>query len=645
MTQLLRCGNGHEWQVAPAEAAGAPVQLLCPVCGGLAQTLLTPPTLSHPQAPASEPPPPSVPGYEILEELGRGGMGIVYKAKQISRDRIVALKVIRQERMAHPDTVGRFRREAHAAARLSHSNIVGVYEYDQEGDTHYLAMEFVPGLTLQRIVEQSGALTVELACEVIRQTARALQHAAEQGLVHRDVKPSNLMLVGTAPSSPLPARPLVKVLDMGVARLYQVAGGPEESLTTLTRDGSVIGTPDYIAPEQLENPHHADVRADLYSLGCTFYFLLTARVPFPGGTLIQKLDRQRWETPPSVDQLRRDVPPAVAALVRRLMAKHPDDRPQTPADLVASLEHLARTGVLPSSCQPSALREVCCCLGHTGAVVAAAFSADGSAVVSGGADRTLRVWDTATGTEQARFGQTPQAIGCLAALPGTGYLVAGQGASIRIWDPKKGQEVQRLAGHTDAVRGICILPGGQRLLSGGDDRMLRLWDLSSGRELHRVAGHRAAVAGVALSPDGRFAASAGRDQTLRLWDVSRGREVRSFPVPRGHVLAVAFTADGTTILSAHFDTTLRLWDVETARELRRFSGHRQMVTGAVACGAYVASASHDQTVRVWDPGSGAEAAISNGHTGAVLALAASPDGRQLVSAGADGTVRVWELPR
>jgi WD40 repeat protein/tRNA A-37 threonylcarbamoyl transferase component Bud32 len=644
MTQLLRCGNGHEWQVAPAEAAGEPVQLLCPVCGGSAHTLLTPPALSQPQPAGSETAPPALPGFEILEELGRGGMGIVYKARQTTRDRTVALKVIRQERLAHPETVGRFRREAQAAARLSHPNIVSVYQYDQEGDIHYLAMEFVPGLTLQCIVEESGPLPVELACEVIRQTARALQHAAEQGLVHRDVKPSNLMLVGATAGKPLPSKPLVKVLDMGVARLYQVAGLSEDSLTTLTRDGSVIGTPDYIAPEQLENPHHADVRADLYSLGCTFYFLLTAQVPFPGGTLIQKLDRQRWETPPSVDQLRRDVPPAVAALIRRLMAKHPDDRPQSAADLIAGLDHLARTGVLPSTCQPSALRELSCCRGHTGAVVAVVFTTDGAAVVSGGADKTLRLWDAATGAERARFGQTPQSIGCLAALPGTGNVVAGQGASIRVWDPLKGQEVQRLAGHTDAVRGIAPLPGGQRLLSAGDDRILRLWDLSSGRELHRLAGHRAAIAGIALSPDGRFAASAGRDQTLRLWDVARGHEVRTFPVPRGPVLAVAFTADGTMLLSAHFDTTLRLWQVDTARELRRFSGHRQMVTGAVACGALVASASHDQTVRVWDPASGAEAAISTGHTGPVLALAASADGHRLASAGADATLRVWELP-
>src|SRR5438876_4059355 len=132
---------------------------------------------------------------------------------------------------------------------------------------------------------------------------------------------------------------------MGVARLHQLGGqSPADSLSTLTQGGAVIGTPDYIAPEQLEDPHAADIRADLYSLGCTFYFLLSGQVPFPGGTLVQKLDRQRWQTAPSVDQLRSEIPPPLAAVVRRLMAKHPDDRFSSPEELAVALESLARTG-------------------------------------------------------------------------------------------------------------------------------------------------------------------------------------------------------------------------------------------------------------------------------------------------------------
>jgi hypothetical protein len=540
--------------------------------------------------------------------------------------------------------VSRFRREAQAAARLSHPNIVVVYEADQDGDTHYLAMEYVPGITLQRLVEQAGRLPIAQACDFVRQTALGLQHAADQRLVHRDIKPANLMVV--APGGlPLPPRPVVKVLDMGVARLYQLRHGPEESLTTLTRDGAVIGTPDYIAPEQLEDPHGADIRADLYSLGCTLYFLLAGQVPFPGGTLVQKLDRQRWHTAPSVDQLRPEVPPALAAVARRLMAKHPDDRYRSPAELACALETLARTGELPGGYQPAPVRETACLRGHAGTVVAVAFTADGRSLISGGADHTLRVWDLEGRHERLRFGDPRHEVGCLAVAPVTGHLLAGQGVSVRVWDPETGRELQRLTGHADAVRSVAVSRDGRQAVTGGDDRTVRLWDLQSGREVQRLARHKAGVTGVALSADGKLVLSGGRDQALRLWDAGGGRELRTFAVPRGPVLSVALTPDGHGVLSGHFDTTVRLWDLDGGRELRRFSGHRQMVSGlAVAPDGQAVSGSHDQTVRVWGLDSGAELCCCLGHTGPVTCVAAAPDGRTLASGSYDQTVRLWQVP-
>jgi serine/threonine protein kinase len=655
MSQLLRCANGHQWEPTPqASSSGADTPLICPVCGSREHSILGQPTLvlREPEQLAAssrlsverDDAPPVIEGYQIEEELGRGGMGIVYRALHVPTDRVVALKVIRTERQANEEVIRRFRREAQAASRLSHPNIVAVYGFDQAGNTHFLAMEYVPGVTLQRLVEQQGVLPVPLACDVIRQTALGLQHAVEQALVHRDIKPSNLMLV-LGKKGEVPARPLVKLLDMGVARLYQLRELHEDSLTTLTRDGMVIGTPDYIAPEQLEDPHKADIRADLYSLGCTFYFLLAGQVPFPGGNLIQKLDRQRWHTPPSVDQLRPEVPAGVAAVVRRLMAKHPDDRYQTPAELVAALEQLIRTGELPSNHQPARVTEARRFLGHKGPVVSVACPSDSLTALSAGADRTVRVWDLLGGKELRRWGPVTPDIACLAVSADGQVVLTAQGVSVRVWD-SAGRELLKLHGHTNAVRGIALTGDGRLALTGGDDRTLRLWEVCSGRELGRLTGHKGQVTSVALSADGRLAVSADRDQGLRLWDVSRRRELRSFTGPRGPVLSVALSPDSKTILSGHFDTTVRLWEIGTGKELRRFSGHRQMVACVLfaAGGRTPVSGSADQTIRGWDPDSGAELFCCQGHTGPVNSLALAHDGRHLISGSSDETVRMWLLP-
>ena len=432
-----------------------------------------------------------------------------------------------------------------------------------------------------------------------------------------------------------------------MARLYQLRDLHEDSLTTLTRDGSVIGTPDYIAPEQLENPHDADIRADLYSLGCTFYFLLSGQVPFPGGTLIQKLDRQRWQIAPSVDQLRSEVPAGVAAVVRRLMAKHPDDRYRTPAELVAALEQLMRTGELPLGHQPIRVSELRCFVGHKGPVIDVACSESGQTLFSAGADRMVRAWAVATGKEMRHWGPAAQDIACLAVSPLADQVLTGQGASAAVWDGTTGHELGRLNGHSDAVRAIAVSGDGRLVLTGADDRTLRLWDLAATREVGRLVGHRGRITSAALSPDGLLAVSGDRDQSLRLWDVASGRELRTFAVPRGLVHGVAFAPDGQTLLSGHFDTTLRLWETSTGRELRRFTGHRQMVArvGFAAAGRCLVSCSADQTVRAWDPDSGAELCRCLGHTGPVISLEVLPDGNSVVSCGQDETIRLWHLPQ
>jgi hypothetical protein len=266
--------------------------------------------------------------YVITDYLGAGGMGEVFQARQEKLGRVVALKVIRRERLEKPDAVKRFHREIRAAARLDHPNIVRAYDADEIAGTHLLVMEYVPGTDLAHRVKDGGPLPVPVAADYVRQAALGLQHAAERGLVHRDFKPANLLVTPAG---------VVKILDMGLARLRAEGPDPEPS-SPVTREGVVVGSPDFIAPEQAMDPKRIDVRADLYSLGCTFYFLLTGQPPFPGGETVQKLMRHQLEEPVPVEDLRPDVTPRVAAVVRRLMAKRPEDRFQSPADAAAALD-------------------------------------------------------------------------------------------------------------------------------------------------------------------------------------------------------------------------------------------------------------------------------------------------------------------
>jgi serine/threonine protein kinase len=677
MPRLLSCPRGHQWEEAEESAAQGD-SLSCPICG-LATTVppATDPAAKSDNAPtvlqiasrqpvvssaATDQPPPSLPDFEILEEIGRGGMGIVYRARQRSDQQIVAIKVIRKDRLQHEEAVRRFRREAQAAARLSHPNIVKVFDFDRAGDTHYLVMEYVDGITLERLIEQQGPLAIPQACDFIRQAALGLQHAHEQALVHRDIKPSNLM-VTPAPSPPaplpegdgsktgpsdLPATAYqVKVLDMGVARVLQMGGqSPGESLSTLTQGGAVIGTADYVAPEQLEDPHGADIRADLYSLGCTFYFLLTGQVPFPGGSLLSKLDKQRWHDPTALTHLRGDIPSAVARLVEKLMEKRPANRYQTPGNLAEALALLAGHGYSDPPVPRIEFKELRRMIGHADAVASVRFAPDGRHLASGDKDGVLLYWDAETGQVVRRFPKHPQEIRSVAFAPTSEHLASASGFTVRLYDVR-GQEVRRYSGHTGSIKCLAFSADGKRLITGGDDKTIRLWDVSTGREVQRFSRHAAGITALAFRADTNQFASASRDQTVRLWDLRRGLEVETFEAHAGTVLDIAVSADGRRLASAHFDTILRLWDMESASEQGKFVGHKQMVSALAFTpdGKRLLSAGQDQTLRLWDLATFTELACATCHTAGIHALSVSPDGTRVVTGGADKKLVISAVPR
>ena len=282
----------------------------------------------------------SHPRYAIVAPIGKGGMGNVFKAEHRMMERTVALKVIKQEFLRKPEAVGRFQREVKTAARLSHPNIVTAHDAEQAGNVHFLVMEYVDGLDLARKVKDSGPLPITEACESIRQAALGLQHAHDQGMVHRDIKPHNLMVTSDG---------TVKILDFGLATLATqgvTANGAEESArdnaaasksSRLTTLGTMMGTPDFISPEQVGEPHAVDIRSDIYSLGCTFYHLLTGQPPFAVGSALERAKAHGKAEPVAVEQIRGDIPAEVAKMVRRMMAKNPAERFQTPAEVADAL--------------------------------------------------------------------------------------------------------------------------------------------------------------------------------------------------------------------------------------------------------------------------------------------------------------------
>jgi WD40 repeat protein/serine/threonine protein kinase len=566
--------------------------------------------------------------YVLLERLGEGGMGQVFKARQTKLGRIVALKVIRKERLTNPDAVRRFRREIESAAQLVHPNVVVAFDADQVEDTHFFAMEYVNGVDLAKRVKANGPLAVREACDLIRQAALGLQHAYERGLIHRDIKPANLLVTEQTN--------LLKVLDMGLARPNLES--EDSAVSTLTQEGTVMGTPDYIAPEQARDAHKADIRSDLYSLGCTLYFLLTARVPFPGGTLTEKLLKHQMDTPTPLTELRPEVPPVVVDVVQCLMAKKPEDRLQTPGQLAevlheivegyamltagqVSLRGTVRTGWVPASPTPTPMPG----LEHTPVHLADPFADLGDTAIGSETPSKLK----AAAREPApvrvplrtRLGNLAErTCGPLAqwlGLPPHKAWMLPAGAIVLLVLllallslPRRLPSVERKGGDgkDPPEKKPLELPSPlDRLENSAIPEMERFTWMPP--ELVAVLGeHRGRHAGglnhLALSPDGKTLASAGKDSKVCLWDTDT-RRLRA--VLTGHTAAVyatAFTPDGKMLLSAGADMMVRCWSLD-GEPKEKSSVHR--------------------------------------HTAAVKCLAVTPDGKTLISGGLDNLVILWDL--
>jgi len=264
--------------------------------------------------------------YKYLERIGIGGMGQVFLCEHIHTRRRVAVKVLPPAKAEQPAALGRFYREARAAAALQHPNAVRIHDIEQDGEFHFIAMDYIAGPNLLDVVKQLGSLDIRRATSYVCQVATALDFAFRNGIIHRDVKPGNVMIDKSGKAY---------LLDLGLARFIN---DHADQLTLKYDDKIVLGTADYVAPEQIENSHAVDTRADVYALGATFYFLLAGHPPFPTGTVSQKLLWHRTKSPAPIREIRAEIPKGLAAVLSRMMEKDPKERYQTPAQVVSALE-------------------------------------------------------------------------------------------------------------------------------------------------------------------------------------------------------------------------------------------------------------------------------------------------------------------
>jgi WD40 repeat protein/serine/threonine protein kinase len=610
--------------------------------------------------------------YVLSERLGEGGMGQVFKARHSKLGRIVALKIIRKDRLQNAEALRRFHRETQAAAQLSHPNVVLAYDADRIGDSHFIAMEYVDGIDLSRLVKEQGPLPVEQACEYIRQGALGLQHAFERGLVHRDIKPGNLLLAREPGKD---GAPVVKLLDLGLAR---VNFPDTDDANTLTCEGEVVGTPDFLAPEQARNAHRADIRADVYSLGCTLFFLLTGRAPFAGGTLTEKLLKHHWDAPPPIESVRPGVSPHISAVIARALAKRPEDRFQTPAELATALEmavHASPVAAVPLSAMPV--------VGLPVAPLIAPPTHNG-----GGFPTASLMLDPETGEVPA----VPTSDGMLAALPAEPFSPAvtprpSMTPALNLGAPRRPQMLLRIAvivgvllmGATACLVAFLVfrpqtvaprktVPTATGTVEVAQSPLDKLRNESlpkaerfswQPKELVAILGehagrHTNTATCIAYSPEGSVLVSAGRDRVARLWSPETLREqfVFTFPNKGGEITALAVSPDGKLLACGDMGGTIRLCPLQPPenRTILTLESHEDAVTGLAftADGKGLFSSSIDKSAILWELGPNPRRRSRvktefTGHEDRVTALALSRGDTFLVTGDDGGKVRLWDL--
>jgi eukaryotic-like serine/threonine-protein kinase len=612
----------------------------------------------------------SLGNFEVVRVVGRGGMGVVLQAVDTCLQRDVAIKVLDPELSKDELAVKRFCREARVAASISHENVVAVHqvEEDESKNLPFLVMELITGESLEKRLERDGRLSLREIVSIGMQTAAGLAAAHEKGLIHRDIKPGNILLEKSGQR--------VKLTDFGLARAA-------EDLR-LTRTGLVAGTPLYMSPEQASG-EELDARSDLFSLGVVLYELAAGEPPFQGKTPLAVLKRVTEEQPVPLRERDPELPEWFVHVVDRLLAKKPADRFQSAREVADTLEHFwallksSETLVCPKKKTANLWKSITLgtaaglltlllgaagvfflaprrdrpeervlvpkhvLRGNAGPLWSLAVTGDGKGLAMGTDDGRVKFWDI--GGEKVAWTLNAHKGTIWSLALSSQYLAtASDDGPAKVWDLNTRHELHALA-NSAGTRSLAFDPEGKRLLTGGRSGMVKVWDAASGTETVTTAGHAGLVGAVAFAPNGKTMASASGDKTIKLWDASSGQENLTLEGHQAGIYGIAFSPDGRFLVSGSWDKTVRLWELASGTPIATLTAPTQDVWSVDfnAQGTLFAATGEDQMIRVWDFESKKEVAAFRGSSGAILNLRFVSEPGLIVAAGKEGDARVFSL--
>ncbi|MEW6356472.1 MAG: serine/threonine-protein kinase [Planctomycetota bacterium] len=617
--------------------------------------------------------------YEVIEEIARGGMGVVYKAKQKTPSRLIALKVMLQGALATEDEKRRFLHEANAAARLKHPGIVPIYEVGESEGSYYFTMEYVEGQTLAKYLE-THELTLKAKLDLFQRICEIVTHAHIQGVIHRDLKPSNIMI--DKDGSP-------RILDFGLAKMTEM--GPDEHRSFVTMSGVVVGTLAYMSPEQtLGKPEEIDTRSDVYSLGVILYQMLTGAMPYPVDIpdpieTIRNIREREPKRPSTVMRILRDD---LETIILKAIAKEKERRYQSAADLARDVDHYLRSE--PIDARPpsawykfrkavqrnkvasaatvviilaflvaffwvNAARKRAEREGYYAKILAAQAKIEEHHYIQArelleSCPMRLRSWEWGRlrylcSSDFVKAKPFFLALSAVAATPDGRGVATGRGDNaMKAWDGQTGRELLTLKGHSGSVLAVGISPDARCITTASEDKTAKVWNVKTGQELLALKGHSDSVRAVAVSPDGKRIVTGSKDNTAKVWDGETGQKLLTLKGHYGRVSAVAISPDGRRTATGSYDRTAKVWDTATGQKVFTLKGHGRSVYCLAFSpdGRRIVTGSEDEAAKVWDVAMGKEVLTLKGHTKGVRCLAFSPDGKRIVTGSLDHAAKVWE---